>query len=449
MRLCINNKGERQDSQTVGDAVHDINKLTIIASESYESFAQGLQKEIADTLKDRPTKVTVDFLANKVLTNDRGDKYRISTQIAQNIYNQLLFDRVINPMGEVTEDGRTKIDNEEITLPLELQPFKNEVAQLLKSVYTKSEIVIENGHHTLQNKLNKNFHREEFKKLWEKINRRSIYRVQYDSDILIENCVNKINKELKVSDRRYEVRTGSLEESNVEKLKNNDGFTEESTVTEKVGIMHTETTFDFIGEIEKRTRLTRRTIGTIIKKLKPTTFVLIQKNPEAFIAKCAILMNEVKASLILDNINYFKTNNTYDRLTIFATDKSVLRQDKKLKRHIYDYILTDSNTEREMVKQLETADEVLIYAKIPTSFKIPTPVGNFSPDWAIVLNHEKVKHIYFVVETKGSDSEQELREIEKLKIHCATEHFKAISNSEVKFTQVSSYKTLMDIIKLK
>jgi type III restriction enzyme len=449
MRLCVNKHGIRQDFQTIGDEVHDLNKLTIIASESYESFANGLQSEIANALKDRPTKVTTNFLANKVLTNEKGEKYRITEQDAKTLHRLLDRQEIINLDDEITTEGRERIESGDIPIPENLIPFKEEIVKLLKSVYSKNAFKIEDGRKTIPIKPNKNFHKAEFKKLWEKINTKSIYRVQYDSDKLIEQCKVKIDAELKVGDRRYEVRAGVMEKTSIESLQAKTAFKDESRSTQKIGQIYTETVYDIVGEIETKTQLTRRTIVRILKDIKPTTFLLLQKNPEAFITRCSELINEVKASLILDNITYYKTDESYDRKTVFSNDVNVMRQEEILKKHIYDYITTDSGIEQKFAKALDGCEEIIVYAKLPKSFFIPTPVGNFSPDWAIVFDKEKVRHIYFVIETKGSESNQDLREIEKLKIHCASEHFKEISGNEVTFDKVDTYETLMKIVQLK
>lgn len=445
MRLCVNKDGIRQDFQTVGDAVHDLNKLTVIASESYESFAKGLQSEIAATLKDRPTKVTTDFLSNKMLVNEKGEKYRITERDARTLHRLLDRQGIINLEDEITTEGRERINNNDIPLPDNLKPYKTEVVKLLKSVYTKDAFKIENGRKTETIKPNANFKKKEFKALWGKINAKSIYRVQYDSAKLIEQCKAKLDAELKVGNRRYEVRTGVMERASLEDLQARSAFKDEKRTSEKLEQTYTETTYDIIGEIEAKTHLTRRTIVDILKGISPKTFTYLQKNPEVFIAKSAELINEVKASLILNNITYYKTNESYDSAVVFSNDVSVLRQEEKLKKHIYDYITTDSSVEQKFVTALETAEEIYIYAKLPRGFFIPTPVGKFSPDWAIVLNQKSVRYIYFVVETKGSDSTQDLREIEKLKIHCASEHFKEISNHEVIFDVAVDYDTLQDI----
>ncbi len=199
----------------------------------------------------------------------------------------------------------------------------------------------------------------------------------------------------------------------------------------------------------KLTNLTRLTVVEVLKCIQPEKFALIRKNPEEFIAKTAKLLNEVKAGLIFNNIVYHKIDERHDAKTVFTNDMKVLRQSDLLKKHIYDFLTTDSQTEARFAKALEDSTHVQVYAKLPKTFKITTPVADYSPDWAIVLDKETVRHIYFVAETKGSDSELELREIEKLKIHCAGEHFKAISGQEVKISKVVNYEQMLEIVQVK
>src|SRR5690606_54918 len=213
--------------------------------------------------------------------------------------------------------------------------------------------------------------------------------------------------------------------------------------------LYSDTTYDIVGEIEVHTNLTRKTIVEILKAIKPDKFALIRKNPEEFIAKSSKLINEVKASLIINNIVYHKIDERHDAKTVFTNDNFALRNSELLKKHIYDFLTSDSTIESDFAKALENSTEVVVYAKLPKSFYISTPVANYSPDWAIVFDKDKVRQIYFVAETKGSDADMDLREIERLKIHCAGEHFKEISGNEVKFEKVSSYDKLLEIVQMK
>jgi len=450
MRLCVNDNGIRLDYDTVGDQVHEINRLTVIASESYENFAKGLQAEIAATIKDRPQKAEVEFFIGKLLTDEKGSELRIDKDTAKKLYNTLLKKDVIDDDDKITDEGRSLIEDDKVPLPETLEPYRAAVTKLLKSIFSGEVPKPENERADVPLKLNANFHKKEFRDLWERINLKSVYEVRFDSEKLINDSKARINADLHISERSYELKVGELQDSSKQKLENLEGFKETDRATRKLDAdIYTNTVYDIVGEIVNITNLTRRTVVEILKGINPSKFVLIRKNPEEFIAKCGKLINEVKASLIINNIVYHKTDDSHDAKTIFTNDKSVIRQSDLLKKHIYDFLTTDSKIEARFAQALENSVEVVVYAKLPKSFYITTPVANYSPDWAIVFDKEKVRHIYFVAETKGSDSELDLREIEKLKIHCAGEHFKAISGQEVKFSKVSSYEKMLEIIQVK
>ena len=325
-----------------------------------------------------------------------------------------------------------------------------DICGILKGVYTGEQITLTDERKLQSLRPNRNFARAEFMALWDKISIKTIYEVRFDTEKLIADSVRLINAKLNIRDRVYEIVAGELESTTKEELEQGDAFRARSRGAVQVGFNpKTEALYDIVGEMERRTHLTRRTLTHILKRLDPSKFVLLQKNPEVFIARCSTFINEVKATLILNNIVYHKTEQRHDAKTVFANDSTVLNQAELLKKHIYDYLSTDAETERNFVKALEASDEVTVYAKLPKSFYVTTPIANYSPDWAIVFDQEKVRHIYFVAETKGSDSDTDLREIERLKIHCANEHFKTISGQEVKFSTISSFDRLMDMVQLK
>lgn len=447
MRLCVNNHGIRQDYETIGEEVHDINKLTVIASEAYEKFAKGLQDEIAATLKDRPMKADEKFLIGKLITDERGMQIRINDEQAKKINKLLYKNDILDDGDKITAIGREKIEAGIIPVPEELEPFKLDILKLLKSVYSGESMKPENDRNTITVGTNKNFFREEFRALWNKINLKSIYEVQFDSDKLITDAKIRINKDLFISQRTYEVKTGELEGGEKENLDQGNAFRDTGRKAEKIrSDVYTNAAYDLIGEIVHQTNLTRKTVAEILKGIEPIKFAMFRKNPEEFILKCGTLINEVKASLIINNIVYHKTDERYDAATIFSNDKQALRNSEKLQKHIYDFLISDSKTEEEFAKNLEISTAVTVYAKLPQSFFITTPIARFSPDWAIVFDKEQTKHVYFVAETKGDESELQLKEIEKLKIHCAGEHFKAIAGAEVSFAKVASYERLMEII---
>lgn len=447
MRLCVDKRGIRQDFELIGDQVHELNKLTVIASESYEAFAKGLQSEIAATLKDRPKKAEVKFFVGKMLVNERGEEHRLTDDEANKLNKTLYKHDVIDDDDKITVKGRELIEQGVMPLPEALEPYRDSVTKLLKSIYTDEPFMPEDERKTIVLSTNSNFTKKEFQALWDKINFKTIYEVQFDTQKLIQDSKGRIDVDLHISERTYEVRTGTLEDGTREQMQDGALMIESTRQNSKLKTdVYTNATYDIVGEIEAQTNLTRKTIVEILKAISPLKFGLLRKNPEEFIAKCSKLINEVKASLIINNIVYHKTEERHDAKTVFTNDKSALRNADLLKKHIYDFMTTDSTIEADFAQALENSVEVVVYAKLPKSFYISTPIANYSPDWAIVFDKDKVRHIYFVAETKGSDSDMDLRGIEKLKIHCATEHFKTISDGEVTFSKISSYDKLLEII---
>ncbi|GAP43960.1 restriction endonuclease [Lentimicrobium saccharophilum] len=447
MRLCVNKNGNRLDFESVGDQVHEINKLTVVASESYETFARGLQSEIAATLKDRPQKAEVEYFVGKLVTNEKDEEHRLTEEDAKKLNKLLYMNDVIDENDKITTEGRELIEQNKMPLPEHLEPYRESIGKILKAIYTGEVFKPEDERQTIVLNPNKNFKKKEFQELWEKINLKTIYEVKFDTDKLINDSKIRINAQLNIGDRVYEVKTGELQEGTKEQME--EGVLVKESERQYLKLkndLYTNAVYDIVGEIEVLTNLTRNTIVAILQAIKEEKFLLLRKNPEEFIAKCSKLINEVKASLIINNIVYHKIEERHDAKTVFSNDKFALRNTDLLKKHIYDYLTSDSKIESDFAKALENSVEVVVYAKLPKSFYISTPVANYSPDWAIVFDKEKVRHIYFVTETKGSDSDMDLREIEKLKIHCATEHFKEISGNEVRFEKVSSFSRLIEIV---
>ncbi len=447
MRLCVDKRGVRQDFELIGERVHEINKLTVIASESYEAFAKGLQKEIAATLQDRPQRAEVDFFVGKVVTNASGESYRLTRKDAELINKNLYKEDIIDDNNKIVL--REQVDACTFYLPEGLVEYRSGICKLLQGIISGEHFKPEDERQTVVLRTNTNFSRKEFQALWQKINLKTVYEVKFDTSKLIEDARVKIDAELHIGDRAYEVVVGEMEDGTTEQLRDGDLIKQSQRHRLKLSNdVHSNARYDIVGEIEVQTSLTRRTIVDILKKIKQEKFLLIRKNPEEFIAKCSKFINEVKASLIINNIVYHKTEERHDAKTVFTNDKLALRDSDLLKKHIYDFLTSDSKIESDFATALENSTEVVVYAKLPKSFYVSTPVANYSPDWAIVFDKDKVRHIYFVAETKGSDSDMDLREIEKLKIHCATEHFREISGAEVRFEKVSSYEKLMDIVQL-
>ena len=454
LRLCVDRYGVRQDNDAIPEEVHKVNRLTVIASEGYASFAADLQHDIKQDLYDRPTKADVDFFVGKIITIDDGAKYTIKKSDAQEIYFQLRMKNYITKDGEVTETFRKACATETL-LPLEddLQPISNSVMKLVQSIYDPSVLkgMIDDGSKTTtpENKLNDNFMKKEFQELWRRINHKYAYTVSFDSDELIGKAVGAIDNELEVTQLSYVVTRGEQKANvSLEDMKSGNMLRLKESATEKLDTdIVSNVRYDLLGKISCATRLTRKTVATILSKIRPLKFSMYKANPEEFIRKVTRLILEQKATIIVEHISYNRIEGKFDS-DIFTQEKhGTIDHAFEGKKSIVDYVYTDSEGEQEFVGKIDIAKEVAVYAKLPKGFHIPTPVGNYSPDWAIAFQEGEVKHIYFVAETKGSMSSMDLREIERSKISCAEKLFAQISTSNVVYSKIDSFETLMDIVK--
>jgi type III restriction enzyme len=448
LRLCVNQAGDRIDS---GANVHDINLLTVVASESYKDFTAGLQKEISDSLSDRPRKADEAYFTGKILMTTEGE-VKVTPLIARQIYRYLVKNDYTDDNDGITAAYHEAKKNDSLVpLPPELASYAPQIAQLIDSVFSDAALPgIDDGRKAKPNPLNKNLEKAEFKALWEKINRKAAYTVHFDTHELINKCVTTLDKELRVTKLQYTVQRGEQSDSiSYDEIKNGQSFDIKENAT---GFMkssvHSAVKYDLIGKIAEDTQLTRSTAAEILKGIDETVFLQYRQNPEDFMIKSSRIINEQKATMVVEHLTYSPVDDRHQLHDIFTVDKQQdFSRAIKTEYHVYDYVFTDSKTEKAFVKELDKSTEVVVYAKLPKGFFIPTPVGNYNPDWAIVFKEETVKHIYFVAETKGTLSSMELRKIEECKINCAQKFFAGITTDQVKYDVVSDYAQLMDIVK--
>lgn len=449
LRLSVNQSGERMDTNILGEEVHNINVLTVIANESYDSFAKGLQSEIAEAVADRPVRVTIDLFMNKVIKDTNGNEQVLDADMAQVIYDSLVENGYIKK-GVLTDKYYDDKRNNAIKVAEEVADSVADVISILDSIYDSRAMQPENARtNNIELRLDKSkLGLPEFKKLWEHINIRSAYVVDFDTDELINKSIAALNKDLRVSKIYYKIESGEM--ANIKskgELQKGSAFVKELKDSYNAQITsNSSVKYDLIGKIVAETDLTRATIAKILKGIEKIVFDQFKDNPEEFIIKASNLINEQKATVIIQHITYNKLDAVYDT-TIFTepTMKGRLGVNAMAaNKHLYDYILYDSTNERDLAKELDTSTEVAVYVKLPKGFYINTPVGKYNPDWAIAFYEGKVKHIYFVAETKGSMSSMQLRMIEDAKIHCAREHFIAISSSNVIYDVIDSYESLIN-----
>ncbi len=454
LRLSVNQNGDRMDHPAT---VHEVNVLTVVASESYKEFVSALQKDISESLSARPRFANEEYFTGKVLQTATGD-VTVSPQLAKQIYKYLLRNDYTDDSDRIAASYHgAKNTGTLAALPQELQPIAEQVYQLIDSVFSDEQLPqFEDDRRPKKNPLNDNFDKQEFKALWNRINRKAAYSVCFDSAELVGKAVTEMNQHLRVTPIQYTIQRGAQTDNTThDQLKSGEGFVIEATETESnyQHSVRSAVKYDLIGNLAEGTQLTRRTVVDILKGLNATVFAQYKTNPEHFIAEARRLINEQKATMIVEHLTYDPVEERYE-LGIFTagqTKQDFSKSGAKLERHIYDYVLTDSDTERRFVKELDTASEVVVYAKLPRGFLIPTPVGDYNPDWAIAFKEGAVKHVYFVAETKGSMSSMELRKIEDTKIDCARKFFDRLNlkyaPENVKYDVVNGFDKLMELVK--
>lgn len=451
LRLSVDQHGDRMDHPAV---VHDINVLTVVASESYRDFVSGLQKEISETLSSRPRQATEAYFTGKTIATEAGS-VEITSAMAKQIYRYLVKNDYTDDADQISKTyHEAKYTGTLADLPNDLKPHAEQIFGLIDSVFSDSQLPkVEDGRKPKTNPLNDNFNKKEFQELWARINQKAVYRVEFDSAELIRKCISALDSQLRVTPLQYTVRAGVQQDSLTdEQLKTGDGFQETNTATEWGGSVHSLVKYDLVGKVAENAQLTRVTAAAILTGIEPSVFDQFKRNPEHFISESSRIIAEQKATMIIERLDYDAVTERYgvDIFTANQTGQDFSRATAKLKHHVYDYVVPDSDVERRFVQDLDTSSEVVVYAKLPRGFLIPTPVGDYNPDWAISFKNGDIKHIYFVAETKGSMSSMKLREIEKTKIACAKKFFdeigRRVSENQVKYDVVTSYEKLMEIV---
>jgi type III restriction enzyme len=449
LRLSVNQHGDRMDDPAT---VHQVNVLTVIASESYKEFVAGLQRDISAGLSARPRKADEAYFTGKVLKTDFSGETKVTGPMAKAIYRYLVkndytddSDRIAAAYHDAKREGTLA------PLPADLAPWAPQIHRLIDAVFSDAQLPsIEDERNAKANPLNANFHKKEFQELWNRINRKAAYAVHFETAELVAKCVSVLDRDLKVTPLQYTIQRGEqTDNASYEAMKKGDAFRVQATETSHLKTsVHSAVKYDLIGKLAAETRLTRVTVGAILQRISPAVFSQYRVNPEDFIRKTSQLINEQKATVIVEHLAYSPVDDAYD-IDIFTREKPKEDFSKAVKanRHVYDYVFTDSETERKFVRELDSGTEVEVYAKLPKAFLIPTPVGNYNPDWAIAFMHGSVKHIYFIAETKGSLSSMDLRKIEETKIECARRFFAKITSDQVKYDVVDSYAKLMELVK--
>ncbi|MBY5436193.1 type III restriction-modification system endonuclease [Rhizobium leguminosarum] len=452
LRLSVDQNGDRMDSPAT---VHDINVLTVVASESYRNFVDALQKEMVEALTARPRQANEEYFKGKVLHTEDGT-VEVSQDMAAGIEVFLVQNGYVDRQKNITEKYQTARQSDTIAeLPEDLKPYTDQILDLVDGVFNERQLPkLQDDRRSKRNPLNDNFHRKEFQELWSRINRKAVYRVEFDPAELIRKSISALDSHLRVTPLQYTVTSGIQQDGlTYDTIGDGKSFREKEQATYQTDTVTSLVKYDLLAKLAEATELTRQTIAEILSNIQPGVFAQFKQNPEHFISEGSRLIIEQKASMVIERLTYDAVSERYetDIFTASQTVQDFSRASEKLKKHVYDYALLDSDIERKFVEQLDTSSEIVVYAKLPKGFAIPTPVGDYNPDWAISFNEGSVRHIYFVAETKGTLSSLKMREFESTKIECARRFFEEIGNKvttdQVKYDVVTDYSRLIDVVR--
>ena len=453
LRLCVNQDGDRMDAAVLGRDVHNVNILTVIASESYEKFADGLQKEIAEAVADRPRKVTAELFEGETITDIHGNEQVIDSETAQAIHFDLIVNGYIDKKGMLTDKYYEDKANGEVKVAEEVADSAESIVRIIDRIYDPKQQKPENARGDIRlERDEEKYKSREFRELWSRINAKTVYVVDFDTNELIAKAIAAINSKLRVTKIYFSIEKGSMNTiESKDALQQGTAFRKEQTDRRKIEISaNANVKYDLIGKLVEETGLTRKAVVAILQGIQPAVFSQFKDNPEEFIVKAAAMINDEKATAIIQHITYHVLDERYDADAIFTDSSAKGRlgvNAVKAGKHLYDHVIYDSTNELNFVSALDTSSDVAVYVKLPGGFYISTPVGKYNPDWAIAFYEGSVKHIYFVAETKGTMDTLRLNHItpvEQSKIDCARAHFQAISGENVVYDVVDGFQSLMD-----
>ena len=431
LRLCVNQDGER---------IHEraINKLTIIANESYEDFAKGLQTEIEADTGIKFNIIEKDSFAYLTMTDKNGTPKPIGKQGSMMIFNKFKEMNYIDSKGKIQDSLRTDIENKKVVVPERFEPIKEQIINVAQRHTRKVPVM--SADRKRQVKVNKKVYLSpEFKKLWDKIKHKTTYSVDFDTDELIKKCSNALKMEVKVQPPKFiYTKTGlSIDAGGVT-------VDEEGKIPPSVVYSDEEEVAlpDIIRYLQNETYLTRKTIAKIL--IESETLEQFKKNPQEYMETVLKIIKHELNGMLIDGIKYTELDDSYSQ-ELFLDDELFGYLDKniiKSEHSLYNYVVYDSKVESKFASRLENDPDVELYIKLPEWFKINTPIGNYNPDWAIMFKEDIELHsLYFVVETKGSIDWENLRQNEKNKIKCGKKHFAALTKNHenIKYELASNY----------
>ena len=421
LRLCVNQDGQRVYG-------HDVNRLTVIATESYQEFADQLQKEIEADTGIRFGIVEQHQFATIAITTGDGKVAPLGVDQSKALWDHLRAVGHIDAKGKVQDSLKVALKDGKLALPEAFEPYRGQVAELLRKVTGRVEVKNRDDRETVPLRKGADGKAvtlsEDFKALWDRIKHKTTYRVQFDNDKLIRDCTAALTRDLHIAHARLQWRKAEIGigKAGVEAREKEGAY----TVTLDEADIELP---DLLTDLQDRTQLTRRTLVKILTECERLDD--FKRNPQQFIEQAAEIINRCKRMALVDGIRYQRLgDDVFWKQELFETEEltgyltNMLRDTK---RSIYEHVVYDSGTERDFADALEKDDDVVLYAKLPAWFKVPTPLGSYNPDWAVLVNKDGTRRLYFVVETKSSLFTDDLRNKESAKIECGKAHFRALA----------------------
>ena len=418
LRLCVNQDGERQRG-------FEVNTLTVIAQESYEDFAENLQREIEEETGIRFGIVEEHQFALIEVSSGGGQSGRLGVEHSRDIWRYLVTHGYLDKQGQVTDLLRDTLQASSFALRDDFEPLRDAITEVLQKVAGRIEIKNAEERRTVRPR-EAVLDSEEFKALWERIKHKTTYRVQFDNEDLLKECAEALRDAPSIPRPKMRWDTGSMQvqQSGVQGRLIETG----APVNLINGIVRWP---DVLTELQDRTQLTRRSIGRIL--CDSGRLNDFSENPQKFIERAAEAINRRKRLALVDGIKYRRSGSeSYYAQELFVKDEltGYLNKMVKSQKSVYDHVIWDSSNEAKFAEDLEMSSAVKVYAKLPRWFQVPTPLGPYNPDWAVLVENDDSERLYFVAETKGSSFIDDLRNQERAKVECGREHFAALEVGE-------------------
>jgi type III restriction enzyme len=434
LRLCVNQEGERLRG-------FDINTLTVIATEGYEQFAANLQKEIEEDTGIRFGIVEKHQFAAIPVTDASGRTTALGVAQSEAIWAHLKEAGYVDAKGKVQDQLRKALKENTLQLPEPFQTQLPQVKEVLRKLSGKLDIKNADERRSIRTR-QAVLHSEEFQALWERIKHKTTYRVQFDNEKLLTECAEAIRVCPPITKTRVQIRKADLA------IGRGGVSSEETTVAAPIIIEETDIELpDLLTDLQDKTQLTRRSLVRILTdSLRLDDF---KRNPQQFVELATESITRTKRLAIVDGIRYQRIgNDAYYAQELFELEEltGYLKNMLDATKSVYEQVVYDSSgVERSFAEQLEKNEAVKVYAKLPGWFKVPTPLGTYNPDWAVLVEKDGTERLYFVVETKSSLFTDDLRDKESAKIECGKAHFKALAVGDrpAEFIQARNIDDLM------